>query len=175
MTIDDETTDVLIGGYLSTEAAHEDYEAVLACGKRLWGAVVVSKDLEGNVSLEQTDHTVEEGAVGLGGVGFVVGLFAPPLLAATAIGAALGAVGGKALHKKIGSQVEKMAEETIPIGGAGLIVAYPHSVTKEVESAVARAVQKVIGEAEGNHVKALKGALADAQKKMAEQSAQGNG
>ena len=64
--IDDETTDVLIGGYLSTEAAHEDYEAVLGCGERLWGAVVVSKDLDGNVSLEQTDHTVEEGAAGLG-------------------------------------------------------------------------------------------------------------
>ena len=44
MKIDDETTDVLIGGYLSSEAAHEDYEAVLGCGERLWGAVVVSKD-----------------------------------------------------------------------------------------------------------------------------------
>jgi uncharacterized membrane protein len=175
MKVDDETTDVLIGGYLSTEAAHEDYEAVLGCGARLWGAVVVSKDLDGNVSLEQTDHTVEEGAAGLAGVGFVVGLFAPPLLAATAIGAALGAVGGKALHKKIGSSVEKMAEETIPIGGAGLIVAYPRSVADKVEPAVKRAIQKVVGEAEGHHVKALKGALADAQKKMAEEGADGTG
>ena len=123
------------------------------------GAVVVSKDLAGNVSLEQTDHTVGESAIGLGGVGFVVGLFAPPLLAATAIGAALGAAGGKALHKKIGSEVEKMAERTIPIGGAGLIVAYPRSAGEKVEPAVTRAMQKVIGEAEGHHVKALKGAL----------------
>jgi uncharacterized membrane protein len=169
MKIDEETTDVLIGGYLSTVAAHEDYEAVLACGQRLWGVVVVSKDLKGDVSLEQTDHTVEEGATGAAGVGFVVGLFAPPLLAATAIGAALGAVGGKALHKKIGSGIEKMAEETIPIGGAGLIVAYPRSAAETVEPAVTRAVQKVVGEAEGHHAKALKGALADAQKKMAEQ------
>ncbi len=171
MTIDDETTDVLIGGYLSTEAAHEDYESVLGCGAKLWGAVVVSKDLEGNVSLEQTDHTVEEGAAGVGGVGLVVGLFAPPLLAATAVGAALGAVGGKALHKKIGSGIEKMAEETIPIGGAGLIVAYPQSSSATVGPAVTRAVQKVLGEAEGNHVKALKGALADAQQKLAEEQA----
>ena len=59
-----EPTDVLIGGYLSTEAAHEDYEAVLNCGAELMGAVVVSKDLEGNVSVEQTDHMVEEGAEG---------------------------------------------------------------------------------------------------------------
>jgi len=170
MTIDDETTDVLIAGYLSTDAAHEDYGSVLGSGAHLWGAVVVSKDLKGEVTLEQSDQTVKEGAVGLGGVGLVVGLFAPPLLAATAIGAALGAAGGKALHNKIGSQVEKMAEDTIPIGGAGLIVAYPHSATEKVDGAVVRAVQKVVGEAEGNHVKALKGALADAQKKLAKQS-----
>jgi arylsulfatase len=173
MKIDDETTDVLIGGYLSTKAAREDYESVLGCGERLWGAVVVSKDLDGSISLEQTDHTVEEGAVGLAGVGFVVGLFAPPLLAATAIGAAVGAVGGKALHRKIGSGIEKMAEETIPIGGAGLIVAYPLSAADKVEPAVTRALQKVVGEAEGHHVKALKGALADAQQKMAEESTNG--
>jgi uncharacterized membrane protein len=175
MKIDDETTDVLIGGYLSAEAAREDYEAVLGCGQRLWGAVVVSKGLDGTVALEQSDHTVEEGAAGLAGVGLVVGLFAPPLLAATAIGAAVGAVGGKALHKKIGSSVEKMAQETIPIGGAGLIVAYPRSAAGKVEPAVTRALQKVVGEAEGHHVKALKGALADAQKKMAEEGSGGKG
>jgi uncharacterized membrane protein len=167
--IDEETTDVLIGGYLSTAAAHEDYEAVLACGGHLWGAVVVSKDMEGNLSIEQSDHAVAEGAAGLGGVGFVVGLFAPPLLAATAIGAAIGAVGGKALHNKIGSKLEESAGETIPIGGAGLIVAYPHSAAETVEPAVTRAIQKVVGEADGHHVQALKGAIADAQQKMAEQ------
>jgi len=170
MPLGKETTDVLIGGYLSTDAAHEDYQAVLNCGARLLGAVVVSKDLEGNLSVEQTDHMVEEGAAGLASVGFVVGLFAPPLLAATAIGAALGAVGGKALHKRTGSKIEESAGETIPIGGAGLIVAYKHADAETVEPAVTRAVKKVVGEAEGRHVEALKGALADAQKKMAEDS-----
>ena len=111
MPIDDETTDVLIGGYLSKDAAQEDYEAVLNCGVRLWGAVVVSKDLEGELSVEQSDHMVEEGAAGLASVGFVVGLAAPPLLAATAIGAGLGAVGGKLLHKRSGSKIEKAAGE----------------------------------------------------------------
>jgi hypothetical protein len=36
------------------------------------------------------------------------------------------------------------------------------------------ALQKVVGEAEGHHVKALKGALADAQKKMAGDGADDN-
>jgi hypothetical protein len=49
-------------------------------------------------------------------------------------------------------------------------VAYPHSAAEKVEPAVTRAIQKVVGEAEGHHVQALKGALADAQEKMAEGS-----
>ena len=79
-----------------------------------------------------------------------------------------GAVGGEALHKKLGKGIGEQAGDTIPIGGAGLIVAYSHSEAEKVEPAVTRAVQKAIGEAEGSHVQALKGALADAQQKMAE-------
>ncbi len=161
------TTDVLIGGYLSTDAAHDDYEAVLNCGADVMGAVVVSKDMKGDLSVEQTDQMVKKGAEGLASVGFVVGLFAPPLLAATAIGAAVGAVGGKVLHKKTGSKIEEAAGETIPIGGAGLIVAYKHEDAATVEPAVTRAIKKAVGEAEGHRVEALKEALADAQQKMA--------
>ena len=69
----------------------------------------------------------------------------------------------------MGSKIEESAGETIPIGGAGLIVAYSHSVADTVEPAVTRAIQKAVGEAEGHHVQALKGAIADAQKKMAEE------
>ena len=117
MPFDDETIDVLIGGYLSADAAREDYEAILACGGYLHGAVVVSKDLEGNLSVEQTDHMVREGAEGLGAVGFAVGLFAPPLLAATAIGAVFGAASGKLLHHRTENKIEEQAGATIPIGG----------------------------------------------------------
>ncbi len=167
MKLDDETIDVLIGGYLSKEAARQDYEAVLGCGGYLHGAVVVSKDLKGNLSVEQTDHMVREGAEGLGAIGFAVGLFAPPLLAATAVGAALGAAGGKLLHHRTESKLEKQAGDAVPIGGAGLIVAYPRSAADKVRPAVTRAIRAVVGEAEGHHVQALKAALSDAQKKMA--------
>ena len=168
MKFDDETTDVLIGGYMSKQAAMQDYEAVLACGGYLHGAVVVSKDLKGNLSVEQTDHMVREGAAGLGAVGFAVGLFAPPLLAATAVGAVIGAGAGKLLHHRTADKLEEQAGETIPIGGAGLIVAFPHSAAPKVVPAVTRPIKKVVGQAEGHHVQALKGAIADAQQKMAE-------
>ena len=149
MAFDDETIDVLIGGYLSRDAAMEDYESVLGCGGYLHGAVVVSKDLEGNLAVEQTDHLVRKGAAGLGAIGFAVGLFAPPLLAATAVGAAIGAGAGKLLHNRTAAKLEEQAGATIPLGGAGLIVAYPHSAAGQVEPAVTRAVSRVVGEAEG--------------------------
>ena len=167
MGLGKEQTDVLIAGYLSRDGAMDDYASVLACGAPLWGAVVVSQDIEGELSVEQTEHLVKEGAVGLAGVGFVVGLFAPPLLAATAIGAAVGAVAGESLHKKTGSKIEEAAGETIPLGGAGLIVAYKREDAEVIEPAVTRAIKQVVGEADGRHVAALKGALADAQQKMA--------
>ena len=167
MKFDDETTDVLIGGYLAKDAARDDYESALACGGYLHGAVVVSKDLKGNLSVEQTDHMVREGAAGLGAVGFAVGLFAPPLLAATAVGAVIGAGAGKLLHHRTAGKLEEEAGATIPVGGAGLILAYPHSAASKVQPAVTRAVKKVVGEAEGHHVQALKGAIAEAQQKMA--------
>ena len=91
MAFDNETIDVLIGGYMSKSAAHDDYDAGLASGGYLHGAVVVSKGHAGNLAVEQTDHMVREGAAGRGAIGFAVGLFAPLLLAATAVGAAIGA------------------------------------------------------------------------------------
>ena len=48
----------------------------------------------------------------------------------------------------------------------------PTEVADQVEAVVTRAIEPVVGQAEGSHVKALKGALADAQKKMAEGSGQ---
>ena len=119
-----QTIDVLMGGYLSKDAAREDFDAVQACGAPLEGLVVVSKGLDGALEIEQHDHIVKEGAVALGGAGFIVGLFAPPLLVATAVGAIVGAGAGKIAHRKVESALEAQAEETIPIGGAGLIVVY---------------------------------------------------
>jgi uncharacterized membrane protein len=164
----DESVNVLIGGYLSKQAAAEDYESVLASGGELQGMALIAKDLQGELSVQETDHATRLGAEGLGAVGLAVGLAAPPLLAATAVGAAVGAAGGALLHRKAGDKIGEQAGETISLGGAGLIVAYSHSEAERIEPAVRRAVQKAVGEAEGSHAKALKAALADAQQKMSE-------
>jgi uncharacterized membrane protein len=160
-------TKVMIGGYLIKESALLDYEAVLKCNAEFNGVVVITRDLEGKMNVEMTDHLQKKGAKGLGGAGFVVGLFAPPLLAATVFGALIGAGLGKVAHNKLKSQIEKQAETMIPWGGAGVIVAFPGESEAEIDEAVTHALKKVVGEAEGSKASSLKAALADAQSKSA--------
>ena len=119
--------------------------------------------------MEQTDHMVREGAVGLGLVGFAAGavIFAPPLLAATVIGAAIGAGAGKLLHRWSAGKIEEQAGADLPLGGASLILAFPRSAAEKVLPTVTRTLERVVGEAEGHHLKALRGAIADARQKMA--------
>jgi uncharacterized membrane protein len=141
-----ETVDVLMGGYLSKDAARDDFEAVQACGAPLLGIVVVSKGLDGSMEIEQHDHIVKESAEVFGGAGFIVGLLAPPLLVATAVGALAGAGVGKIAQRKVESALEAQAEATIPIGGAGLIVVYDHKRAETIEAALADASAKMAAE-----------------------------
>ena len=166
-----EATDVVVAGYADIAAARNDYDAVAAVAKHgtsIEGVVLVRKDAAGTVTVEEKgDHLVEEGAIALGGVGLVLGLFAPPLLLTTALGAIIGGVAGELTRSKLTSDVEKQAEQTIPAGGAGLVVACPKSSTTDVQAAITRADRSAVGEAEGTKVHALREALADAEKKLA--------
>jgi arylsulfatase len=151
---------------MDTAPAKEDYQAVIDAGAKIEGDVCVSRDHAGELHIEETDHLARKGAEVLGGVGLVVGLFAPPLLAVTAVGAAIGAGLGELAHHEVKSKLEQQAFETIPYGGAALIVAYPRSSADAIDKAVTRALKKAVGEAEGRRVAALKKALAEAQDKL---------
>ena len=161
-----EPTDVMIAAYLTIDPAQADYEAVTHDGSKLDGAICVSRDHAGELHLEEEDHLARKGAEILGGAGLVVGLFAPPLLVATAVGAVAGAAFGELAHHEVKKKLEAQAFDTIPYGGAGLIVAYPRSSAAEVEKAVANSLKTVVGEAEGKKLEALKAALAQAQEEM---------
>src|SRR5881628_2047179 len=101
----DEHKDVLIAAYLFEDLAKRDFDAVLKLAEdgtiNVEGVAVVQKDAEGEVSVTETgDHLGRRGAKLGGGAGLVVGLLAPPLLAATVVGAVAGAGMGKlAKHK----------------------------------------------------------------------------
>ena len=161
-----EPTDVLIGAYLDTEPAHLDYEAVKNAGAKLDGVICVSRDHAGKLHVEESDHLARKGAEALGGAGLIVGLFAPPLLIATAVGAMVGSALGDLAHHEVKKKIEQQAFDTIPFGGAGLIVAYPRSSAERVDQAVSRSLKKAVGEADGKKLDALKHALVEAQEQM---------
>ena len=83
------------------------------------GVVLASKDDAGEMHIvEAGDHLVRKGAEIVGGVGLVVGLFAPPLLAATAVGAGAGALLAKFGKHQVETGIEKQLKEVLPAGAA---------------------------------------------------------
>src|SRR6266487_4348439 len=83
--------DVVIAAHLIPDLAQKDFDALvkLVTGKQLTveGVALVTNDADGNVTLKETgDHLGRKGMEIGGGVGLVVGLFAPPLLASVVVG-----------------------------------------------------------------------------------------
>ena len=123
---------MLIAVYLIPDLAQQDFDALVKLVEERTvasdGVVLVNKDAEGEVHVTETgDHAGRKGAKVGGGVGLVVGLFAPPLLAATAIGAAAGGVVGKFASKRVASGIGEKMDEALPPGSAGVIAIYDHA------------------------------------------------
>ena len=107
---------LVVGTYADAKTAAEDF-ATLKSGQdageyNVVGAVVMNRDASGKVDVkEHGDKNVAGGATLGGAAGLVVGLFAPPLLAATAIGAGIGAAIGALTkrheEKKLGVDVDE--------------------------------------------------------------------
>ena len=119
--MDSDNLVLVVGSYADAGAAADDFKALKAgqdAGEyQVVGAVVMNRDASGKVDVhEHGDGRTAGGAVLGGTAGLVVGLFAPPLLAATAIGAGIGA-GLGALRKR--HEEKKMGvdvEEYLPPG-----------------------------------------------------------
>jgi uncharacterized membrane protein len=163
--------DVLIAAYLFEDLAKRDFDAVvkLAGEKtiKIEGVVVVQKDAAGEVRVVETgDHLGRKGAELGGGAGLVVGLLAPPLLAATAVGAAAGAVVGKFAKHRIESGVGEKLDAALPPGSGGVIAIYDSDGADAVDKALANAVRKSIAQIDGSSAKELKAGLEEAQAGM---------
>ena len=161
----------MIGAYLDTEPAKPHYKAVKHAGVKLEGVISVSRDHAGKLHVEISDHLAKKGAEVLGGTGLIVGRFAPPLLIATAVGAVVGGALGDLAHHEVKEKIERQAFDTIPSGGAGLVVAYPRSSAERIDQAVSRTLKKAVGEADGKKLDALKHLLAEAQEQMKQPAA----
>ncbi len=163
--------DVVIAAYLIPDLAQNDFDALvqLVEAKQLTveGVVIVNVDADGAVSVQETgDHLGRKGVTVGAGVGLVIGLFSPPLLAATLVGGALGGVTGKFAKHKIESGLEEKMGAALPPGSAGIVAIYDRAKAQEVDATLASAVRKSVAQVDGSGAKDLKAALAEAQAGM---------
>jgi uncharacterized membrane protein len=167
----DKHKDVLIAAYLFEDLAKQDFDAVLKLAEQktitVEGVVLVPKDVGGEVHVVETgDHLGRKGAKIGGGVGLVIGLFAPPLLAATAVGAAAGAVLGKFTKHRLQSGIAEKMDTALPPGSGGVIAVYDTEGADAVDKALANAIKKSVAQIDGTSAKELKAGLAEARAGM---------
>jgi uncharacterized membrane protein len=163
--------DVVIAAYLIPDLARKDFDGLvkLVADKQLTveGVALVANDADGNVSVSETgDHLGRKGTEIGGGVGLVVGLLAPPLLASMIIGGAAGALIGKFARHRVESGLADEMGGALPPGSAGIVAIYDRSKGTSVDTALASAVKKSVAQVDGHGAKQLKAALADAQAGM---------
>ena len=139
---------LVAGTYGDAGSAADDFKTLNAgqeAGEyQVVGAVIMTRDASGKVDVqEHGDGRTGGGAVIGGTAGLVVGLFAPPLLAATAIGAGIGA-GIGALNKrhdekKLGVEVE----EYLPPGSSAVVAVVDDMYADKVEKALVKSEKRV--------------------------------
>jgi arylsulfatase len=169
---DNDELDVLVAVYLIPDLAQRDFDAFVKLAKdgtiSTDGVVLVTKDAEGEVTVQETgDHLGRKGATVGGGVGLVVGLFAPPLLAATAIGAVAGGVLGKVARKRVQAGIGDKMDDALPPGSAGIIAIYDHDDAEAVAGALENSIRSSIAQIDKASAKELKAGLEEASAGLA--------
>ena len=161
----EENNIVIIAGYQSIELAKNNFDqlAQLAKDKKIKteGMILVDKDKEGNVSVNETgDHLGRKGMGWGGGVGLLVGLAAPPLLASVVVGAAAGSLISKFTRKKMKTGIEEGLGDKLKPGTAAIITIIEQNDRLAAEQALSDSPAKSVAPIKG--LKGLKEALTEA-------------
>jgi uncharacterized membrane protein len=163
--------DVVIAAYLIPDLAQQDFDTLVKLVEdeqvEVEGVALVTVDADGTPAVKETgDHLGRKGLEIGGGVGLAVGLFAPPLLAATVVGGAVGGVIGKFTRHKVETGLAEKMGAALPPGSAGIVAIYDRAKTDTVNTTLASAVRKSVAQVDGGGAKELKAALAQAQAGM---------
>ena len=164
--------DVVVAGYQDLGAAQRDFDVL--CGlvkdKQVtteYGVILVAKDPDGKVTLADTgDHLGRRGGGWGTGVGVVVGLFAPPMLASVVVGAAAGAAVGKFAEHRLEGGVHDKIGEALPEGSAAVIGVFAEGDRLTVEQALPGSPLKSVVPMGKKGLRELKAALAEAMGKF---------
>lgn len=156
-----------VATYSDAAAAKQDFDALTAvegADLQVVAAVVMSRDGDGQVDvLSEGDGMTGGGAVLGAGVGLVVGLFAPPLLAATAIGAGIGAVLGHLTKKHAEKQLGVDLEEYLPPNSSAVVVVLDDVYLDRVEASLTKADKRISKAIDSGDYDQLEKALATSE------------
>jgi uncharacterized membrane protein len=164
---DNDKLDVLIAVYLIPDLAQRDFDAyakLAGDGDIVTdGVALVVKDAEGEVHVQETgDHLGRKGVKAGAGAGLVIGLFAPPLLAATVAGAAVGGLTGKFARHRAQAGIGDKLDDALPPGSAGIIAIYEHGGADTVASTLTNAIRTSTAQIDKASAKELKAGLKEA-------------
>ena len=166
-----------VASYGDDAAAKADYQALKDAESAedfsVVGAVVASRDADGKVSVEEhgAASPVAGGTVLGAAGGLALGLFAPPLLLATALGAGIGggigALSKKHQEKKLGVDLE----EYLPAGSSAVVVVVDDTYLDRVDNALAKSSKKISKAVDAGDVDKLQKEIADADKRISNAAA----
>ena len=146
MTMGDRNVSLLVAAYGNdAAAAGEDFAAIKELGDMsVVAAVVLQRDSAGDVEVVEHGGGLVAAGTTVGAVaGFVVGLFAPPLLLATVVGAGIGAGVGAIKKRHEEKAIGVDAEQWLPVGSSAIAAVIDDLYLDRVDKAVTKATKKV--------------------------------
>jgi arylsulfatase A-like enzyme/uncharacterized membrane protein len=166
-----DTFDLIMAAYPSIDPAQGDFDALVRLVKdravRSEGVILVEHDAAGQVRVTQTgDHLGRKGLGWGAGVGLVVGLFSPPMLASIVVGGAAGALVGRFTRHKVASGIEHGLGDKLAPGTAVVVAVVDDDDRLAAEQALAGSPAKSVASMDGKGIRDLKNALAEAAGKF---------
>jgi uncharacterized membrane protein len=144
----DENLALYVASYADPAAASADFKSLKDAQDAdefdIEASAVLSRDDDGKVTVKETGGgQTGTGAWIGGGAGLLVGLFAPPLLLATALGAAIGGGIGHLVKKHDEKKMGVDVEQYLPPGTSAIVVVVDDQYLDDVDSALTKADKKV--------------------------------
>ena len=140
----DAPVDLYIAAYSDSDSAKADFDALKELVREgvifVEAAVLVSRDAEGKITVDENAHEVAKGAIVGAAAGFAIGLIFPPaLIASTVLTGAAGAAIGGLMSFGRESAIKKDVEDVLPANSSGIIAIFDEVWVDKVEKALAKA------------------------------------
>ena len=158
-----------VASYSDATSAQTDFDKLKQADSgdddfKIEGAVVMSRDADGNVDVLESGAANEDTAKGAwigGGIGLVVGLFAPPLLLSTAVGAGIGALVGHLTKKHEEKELGVDLDEYFPPNSSAVVVVVDNQYLDRVGDALDTADKNISKAISNDDYDQLKKAVSD--------------